>query len=138
MDSRHKRRGGGVSIYIHNIIKYKIRTVLVISDVVNSVFIDIIRSSTNTKHNVICGCVYRPPFMSVKFFNELLELFFCKLQYEKKYIYITGDLNVNTLTQPNCTLATQEFKDIFSSNSGTLNIRVQVYYNIYITSTHIL
>ena len=54
--------------------------------------------------------------MSVKFFNELLELFFSKLQSEKKYVYITGDFNVNTLTQPSCNLATQEFKNIFSSN----------------------
>ena len=116
MDHRHKRRGGGVSLYIHNILQYKIRKDLVIGDVVNSVFIEIIRSSTNTKNNVICGCVYRPPFMSVKFFNELLELFFSKLQSEKKYVYITGDFNVNILTQPNCSLATQDFKNIFSSN----------------------
>ena len=54
--------------------------------------------------------------MSVKFFNELLDLFFSKLQSEKKYVYITGDFNVNTLTQPSCNLATQEFKNIFSSN----------------------
>ena len=31
-------------------------------------------------------------------------------------MYITGDFSVNTLTQPNCNLATQEFKNIFSSN----------------------
>ena len=49
MDHRHKRRGGGVSLYIHNILQYKIRNDLVIGDVVNSVFIEIIRSSTNTK-----------------------------------------------------------------------------------------
>ena len=116
MDHRHTRRGGGVSLYIHNILQYKIRKDLVIGDVVNSVFIEIIRSSTNTKNNVICGCVYRPPFMSVKIFNELLELFFSKLQSENKYVYITGDFNVNTLTQPSCNLATQEFKNIFSSN----------------------
>ena len=76
MDHRHKRRGGGVSLYIHNILQYKIRKDLIISDTVNSV---IIWSSTNTKHNVICACVYRPPFMSVKFFNELLELI-CNLR----------------------------------------------------------
>ena len=39
MDHRQKRRGGGVSLYIHNVIQYKIRKDLVIGDVVNSVFI---------------------------------------------------------------------------------------------------
>ena len=105
-----------MSLYIHTVLQYNIRKDLFIGDVVNSVFIEIIRSSTNTKNNVICGCVYRPSFMSVKFFNELLELFFSKLQSEKNYVCITGDFNVNTLTQPNCNLATQEFWNIFSSN----------------------
>ena len=39
MDHRHTRRGGGVSLYIHNILQYKIRKDLVIGYVVNSVFI---------------------------------------------------------------------------------------------------
>ena len=78
-----------MSLYIHHILQYKIRNDLVIGDVVNSVFIEIIRSSTNTKHIVICGCDYRPPFMLVKFFSELLELFFSKLQSEEKSMSIT-------------------------------------------------
>ena len=39
MDHRPTRRGGGVSLYIHNILQYKIRKDLVIGNVVNSVFI---------------------------------------------------------------------------------------------------
>ena len=58
----HNILGGGVSLYIHNILQYKIRKGLVIGDVVNSVFIEIIRSSTNTKDNVICGCVLPTSF----------------------------------------------------------------------------
>ena len=35
-----------MSLYIHNILQYRIRKDLVIGDVLNSVFIEIIRSST--------------------------------------------------------------------------------------------
>ena len=38
----------------------------------NSVFIEIVKSYVNTKFNIICGCVYIPPFMALKQFNERL------------------------------------------------------------------
>ena len=39
---------------------------------VNSVFVEIIKNSLNAKKNVICGCIYRPPSMSLVTFNKLL------------------------------------------------------------------
>ena len=70
---RKKKKGGGVSLYIQNQLQYKLRNDLQLGGDVNSVFVEILKSSTNTKFNVICGCVYRPPFMSLKTFNELLS-----------------------------------------------------------------
>ena len=117
MNHRHTRRGGGVSLYMHTILQYKIRKDLVIGDVVNSVFIEIIRSSTNTQ-KIMSYVVVFTYLLSCQLsvLMNFLELFFSKLQSEKKYVYITGDFNVNTLTQPSCNLATQEFKNIFSYN----------------------
>ena len=40
---------------------------------VNSVFIEILKTSFNTMCNVICGCEYRPHFMSLKSFNVQLN-----------------------------------------------------------------
>ena len=54
MNYREKRKGGGVSLYIHDSIQYKSRTDLEIGGDVNSVFIEILKSSSNTKNNVIC------------------------------------------------------------------------------------
>ena len=79
-------------------------------------FVEIFKSSTKTKYNIICGCVYRPPFMSLNTFNELLTQLFDKLQHERKHIYITGDFNVNVLPKVRGSLAAQEFKNLFSSN----------------------
>ena len=116
MDYRQKKRGGGVSLYIHKALQYKVRKDIQIGGDTNSIFIEILKTSMNTKTNIVCGCVYRPPFMSLKTFNELLTCMFNKLQNESKHIYITGDFNVNTMSHVRGSLAAQDFKNIFTSN----------------------
>ena len=116
IDVRHKRKGGGVSLYIHSALQYKLRRDLQLCGDANSVFIEIYKTTTNTKHNIICGCVYRPPSMSLNIFNDMMTTSFNKMQHENKYLYITGDFNVNTLFNVKGGLSTQHFKNIFSSN----------------------
>ena len=82
----------------------------------NSVFVEIRKSSTNAKFNVICGCIYRPPFMSLKTFNELLSRTLNKFKNQNNNIYITGDFNVNTLSSVKGSLALRDFKNILSLN----------------------
>ena len=106
-----------MSVYIFRInfnINYEM-TYTLVGDV-NSVFAEILKSSTNAKFNVICGCVYIPPFMSLKTFNELLNRTLNKLTNQYNNIYITGDSNVNTISSVKGSLATQDFKNILSSN----------------------
>ena len=69
MNYREKKRGGGVSLYIHSTVQYKTRKDLQMDGDVNSVFIEIPKTSFNTKCNVICECVYRSPFHVFKLFN---------------------------------------------------------------------
>ena len=116
LDYRKKKRGGGVSLYIHKLLQYRLRSDLQLGGDVNSLFIEIHCSSTQIKRNIICGCVYRPPNMPLKIFNELLSSMLNKLQHQNKHVYITGDFNVNTLARVNGSLATQEFFNIFTSN----------------------
>ena len=40
---------------------------------------------------------------------------FGKIQHKNKYVYFFGDFNINTLPHIKGTLATQEFKHIFSA-----------------------
>ena len=50
---RIKRRGGGVSLYIHNSLQYKVRNDFKIGndqETINSVFVEIDKNTTNTKH----------------------------------------------------------------------------------------
>ena len=66
MDFRSKKKGGGVSLYIHSALQYKHRNELHLGGEVNYVIVELFKHTTNTKYNVICGCVYRPPSMSLK------------------------------------------------------------------------
>ena len=77
----------------------------------NSLFIEIEKKSTLTKHNIIVGCIYRPPSYALHYFNELLGENLCKLESENKYAYITGDFNCNTLVS-----IYGKLKNILSSN----------------------
>ena len=116
MNIRENRKGGGVSLYVHNTFQYKVRNDLQLGGVVNSVFVELLKTTTNGKHNIICGCIYRPPSMSLSVFNELLSDMFGKILSEHKYVYVFGDFNVNTMSSVIGNANTQEFKDIFSSN----------------------
>ena len=66
---RPKARGGGVCLYIHSSLQYKMRRDLIPTNQniiknskhhhqeVNSLFIEIDKKSTLTKHNIIVGCI---------------------------------------------------------------------------------
>ena len=127
MNYREKKRGDGDSLYINNMLKYKTKQDLQMNGDVNSVFIEFPKTSINTKRNVVCGCVYRPPFMSLQIFNVQLNNLLGKLQHEKKYVYITGDFNVNLLSHIKGSLDTQNFKNIFSSSLFSLLVLLRLH-----------
>ena len=91
--------------YSHSSLQYKMRRDLIpINQSIlknskhhqkelNSLFIEIDKKSTLTKHSIIVSCIYRPPSYPLHSFNELLGEILCKLESEKKYVYITGDIS---------------------------------------------
>ena len=54
MDFRSKKKGGGVSLYIHSALQYKHRNEPHLGGEVNSVFVELFKHTTNTKYNAIC------------------------------------------------------------------------------------
>ena len=85
---RSKKKGGGVSRYIHSALQYKHRNKLQLGGNVNSVFVELFKHTTNNKYNVMCGSIYRPPSMSLKEFNNLLSITFHKIKQEYMYIFL--------------------------------------------------
>ena len=75
---------------------------------VESTFIEILNSK---KGNVIVGCIYRHPSMSLAEFNDYyLNKLLDNLSRENKSIFSLGDFNVNLLNYDNDS-QTNEFLD---------------------------
>ena len=115
---RSNKKGGGVSIYILNTIQYKVRKNLALpKHLFESIFIEVDKSLFKTKHNVIIGEIYRSPSSQLKTFNIELEKLLIKIEKEKKYAFLMGDYNTNTLNEMNVsTPHIQHFSNILSSH----------------------
>ena len=64
-----------------------------------SIFIEVDKSIFNTNQNVIICEIYNPPSSTLKYFNTNLENILNKIKNEKKYAFLMGDYNVNTLNE---------------------------------------
>ena len=114
--SNHKR-GGGTSLYIHNQTQYKQWGDLSFpKNIYESIFIEVDKSIFNTNRNVIIGEIYNPPSSKIKYFNTNLEKLLNIIKNEKKYAFLMGDYNVNTLIElKSSTTQMQDFSNIFST-----------------------
>ena len=117
-DIRVNNRGGGVSLYIHGSLQYKLRNDLKIGndpETINSVFVEVDKNTTSTKRNVIIGCIYRPLWVDLSEYNTCMTNTLALLQSENKYIFLLGDYNVDISPVSKHNLAIEEFKNILSS-----------------------
>ena len=89
-DIRVHKRGGGVSLYVHSSLQYKLRNDLKIgsdSETTNSIFVEIDKNTAGTRRNLIIGCIYRPPWVNLSEYNSCMTNTLALLQSEHKYIF---------------------------------------------------
>ena len=91
---RSHGKGGGVGIYIHNKLKFKLRPDLHISGS-EDIFIEIINSKSK---NIIVGTIYRPPNNEIDLFLHDIDEGLHKILQENKNVYLMGDYNIDLLT----------------------------------------
>ena len=97
---RPMKKGGGVSLFVKENIAVRERRDLSIMDPnIEALFIDIPKSSVNSKNNLVVGVIYRPPNTDINTFNEILVEIIEKIKTENKTIYLLGDYNINILDQ---------------------------------------
>ena len=95
---RKQRRGGGVSLYIRNDIKYMSRPDLEYFDgEMESLFIEIDKDVFNLASNVVVGVIYRMPNTCMEIFNDRMSDIMNIVQRERKICCFLGDLNVDLL-----------------------------------------
>ena len=118
-DIRESRKGGGVSIYVVDYINYKKRLDLKLDkSYFESYFIEIDKNIFKLKRNVIIAALYKPPNVSIDIFNSNIETIVKLVQKEKKYAYLIGDYNINTLNETNAVSPEiSEFVTLMSSYS---------------------
>ena len=116
---RTNRVGGGVSLFIHSSLNYKVRTDLTLSlEDVNILFIEIPKSEHKTKRKILLGLCYRPPNVNQLEFLDQFDVLLAKIHKEAAYTYITGDTNFNTLNlSPSKNSPANEYHNMFLSYS---------------------
>ena len=112
---RPKKRAGGVALYLHTVLQYKVRNDVRIGsdpESINSIFVEIDKSCVDTTRHIIVGCVYRPPWFNLSQFNELLNKTLDLLN-KNHYVFLLGDFNVDLTQGVETNLAMEEFKILF-------------------------
>ena len=78
-------------------------------------FVEVVNDTTGTKRNLIIDCIYRPPWADLLEYNSCMTNTLALLQSENKYIFHLGDYNVDISPGATHNLASEEFKNILSS-----------------------
>ena len=87
-DIRVHKRGGGVSLYVHSGLQYKLRNDFKIgsdSETTNSIFVEIDKNTAGTRQILIIGCIYHPPWVNLSEYNSCMTNTLALLQSEHKY-----------------------------------------------------
>ena len=84
----NNKKGGGVSLYIHNSIQYKKRDDLAFpTKLYETIFVEVDKTMFHTNRNVVIGEIYNPPSSKLKCFNTNLENFLNKIKKEKNMFF---------------------------------------------------
>ena len=90
---KNGQRGGGVVLYVHNSLNFKIlKKQSINSNDLECSCIEIFRKNAK---NIIVSCIYQPPRGDSHKFLEEIKTLICKNQ--EKPLFLVGDLNINSL-----------------------------------------
>ena len=67
----------------------------VVSENIESCFVEIPKGTAATNSGVIAGVIYRPPGKGVHIFSEQLNSMLQRMSVKNKTLYIMGDFNMN-------------------------------------------
>ena len=106
---------GGALLYISNKLNYKPRNDLLIYKPfhLESVFLEVLFPK---KSNLIVGCIYKHPCMTIDEFNDIISPVLDQISAENKTIILLGDFNIDLIKC--CTdISSSEFFNLVSSHN---------------------
>ena len=88
--TKKNKKGGGICIYIHKIIHFKVRNdVDLFNDEIETASVEIVNN--NLKDFIITE-IYCPPKGNIKFFKDYCKELLSKKKTSSKNVFIVGDL----------------------------------------------
>ena len=130
-----RKKGGGVSLFIKENIKYIDRDELLhMNDYIECVFIGLEKGEMGLGWNAVIRVIYRPPGTEIKIFNEHLQGNLQGIDSENKKCYLLGDYNINLLNVDKHS-DTNEFLDMMYAHSLFPNITNPRIYGIFLNPT---
>ena len=119
---RKQKKGGGVSLFIEENIRYIDRDDLLhMNDYIECVLIELEKGEMGLGSNAVVGVIYRPPGTEIKIFNEQLQGILQSINSDNKKCYLLGDYNINLLNIDKHT-DTNEFLDMMYTHSLFPNV----------------
>ena len=116
---RYDRKGGGVSIYIHNSLNFKVLSNLCTNSVdIESLSIEL---SLDNKRSTFFNVLYRPLNGKIEPFETFLVKLLSSIQKANKDLYIAGNFNLNLLDHES-NKKVHDFLNIIYRNSMTPTI----------------
>ena len=107
------KKGGGLCIFVHNSIPFRIRNNFSVSDADHeTLFIEL---ENKREKNILIGVTYKPPGGNTKKFNSFLANILCAANKENKKIFLLGDFNLDSLNYDNDVNVQNVFNNLFSN-----------------------
>ena len=109
--SRKNKQGGGVALYISNLLSFHSAKVYCSENIFESIFIEV---SVGESRNVLVSCIYRTPGSCINSFCDELRPLLQNVIKPRHSIFLCGDYNINLLKYEEHP-PTREFIDLMSS-----------------------
>ena len=112
-NNRQSKGGGGVAIYVHRDVSFKVVEAMTVGveNVLECITVEI---CIDNGKNAIVSCIYKTPGSSVDVFREWMESVFMNIA--NKNIFICGDFNIDLLN-PSNHRSTEDFINAMQSMS---------------------
>ena len=92
--TRKNIKGGGICIYIHKHLEFKLRNDIDIFNIeIETCSVEIINSKSR---NIVVTGVYRPPKGDINVFKNYSKDFLNKKSASSKVVFMVRDLNINS------------------------------------------
>src|SRR6267154_1697580 len=107
---------GGVGVFLHKSLKFKLRNDLYVNSTINNTVENIWFEISKSNSKYIIGCLYRHPNSFVTDFYKMLEITLCKINKRKIPCILLCDVNIDLMKINTSTAVSDYTNGLISKN----------------------